>query len=61
VKGGPVYKSSNTQPKPTYITIIRSYEEPPSVCNKKQRNKVTDNNTQTLKVEEYYNPTTTDM
>jgi hypothetical protein len=31
VKGCPVYRKRGTQPKPTYIAIIRSIDKPTSV------------------------------
>jgi hypothetical protein len=49
VKECPVYRSSGTQPKPTYIVFIRSVEEPTSVTATNNKETVTDNNTQDLK------------
>jgi hypothetical protein len=49
VKGCPVYRSSGSQPKPTYIAIIRSAEEPTLVTATNNKETVTDNNTQDLR------------
>jgi hypothetical protein len=55
VKGCPVYRSSGSQPKPTYIAIIRSVEEPTLVTatNNKDTKSLTTTTPKTLEEQEY--------